>query len=131
MQTLRHRLPGPRTALIPCAAASRRSFSRDRQFLSYLPENQGGLFPVGVALFHPSDQVRQSTAALFDRIAKFKVPWQGLRARPAEKETGRSRPLCWRCGRSVGTVAPPQAGSGFITNMNHFLRLAYDAVRHA
>ena len=43
------------------------------QFLSYLPENQGGLFPVGVALFHPSEQVRKSTAALFDRISKFKV----------------------------------------------------------
>jgi hypothetical protein len=43
------------------------------QFLSYLPENQGGLFPVGVGLLHPSGQVRRSTAALFDRIAKFKV----------------------------------------------------------
>jgi len=60
------------------------------EFLSYLPENQGGLYPVAVSLFHPSEKVRKATVELFNRIDKLK------------------------------------AGSGFISSMNRFLKLAYD-----
>ncbi|CAG8498080.1 7464_t:CDS:10 [Ambispora gerdemannii] len=38
------------------------------EFLSYLPQNQGGLFPVGLGLFHPLKSVRGYTIELFNRI---------------------------------------------------------------
>ncbi|CAG8625896.1 6909_t:CDS:10, partial [Ambispora leptoticha] len=38
------------------------------EFLSYLPQNQGGLFPVGLGLFYPLKSVRGYTVELFNRI---------------------------------------------------------------
>jgi len=55
--------------LLPLYLLSRTS----SQFLSYLPENQGGLYPVAVSLFHPSESVRRSTVELFKRIDKLKA----------------------------------------------------------
>ena len=43
------------------------------EFLSYLPENLGGLYPVAVSLFHPSEKVRRATVELFTRIDKQKA----------------------------------------------------------
>lgn len=34
------------------------------EFLSYLPESQGGLFPVAVSLFHSSEAVRSRAVRL-------------------------------------------------------------------
>jgi hypothetical protein len=64
------------------------------EFLSYLPENQGGLYPVAVSLFHPSEKVRRATMELFTRLDKQK------------------------------------AGAGFISNMNSFLKLAFERNRY-
>ncbi|RUP42959.1 hypothetical protein BC936DRAFT_137837 [Jimgerdemannia flammicorona] len=44
------------------------SFNRRIQFLSYLPQHQGGLVPLGFGLFHPSRTVRQYTVDLFNRL---------------------------------------------------------------
>jgi len=60
------------------------------EFLSYLPESHGGLYPVAVSLFHPSEAVRLATVELFRRLDRIKT------------------------------------GSGFITNLNFFLLLAYE-----
>ncbi|CAJ0888083.1 13504_t:CDS:10 [Entrophospora sp. SA101] len=38
------------------------------EFLSYLPQNQGGLFPIGFGLFYPLKSVRNYTIELFNRI---------------------------------------------------------------
>ncbi|KAG9299886.1 hypothetical protein G9A89_005415 [Geosiphon pyriformis] len=38
------------------------------EFLSYLPQNQGGLFPVGLGLFYHLKSVRNYTVELFNRI---------------------------------------------------------------
>ncbi|CAB4409813.1 unnamed protein product [Rhizophagus irregularis] len=38
------------------------------EFLSYLPQNQGGLFPIGLGLFYPLKTVRNYTIELFNRI---------------------------------------------------------------
>ncbi|CAG8460492.1 2611_t:CDS:10, partial [Funneliformis caledonium] len=38
------------------------------EFLSYLPQNQGGLFPIGLGLFYPLKTVRSYTIELFNRI---------------------------------------------------------------
>eukprot|EP01116_Phalansterium_solitarium_P013600 TRINITY_DN30995_c0_g1_i1.p1 TRINITY_DN30995_c0_g1~~TRINITY_DN30995_c0_g1_i1.p1 ORF type:complete len:626 (-),score=206.35 TRINITY_DN30995_c0_g1_i1:7-1842(-) len=62
------------------------------EFLSYLPESKGGLYPVGVALFSNSQPVRHAAALLFRRIDKI------------------------------------QTGSGFINNLNLFLKLAYERI---
>jgi len=35
------------------------------EFLSYLPESNGGLYPIAVTLFHASEAVRIATAKLF------------------------------------------------------------------
>jgi len=40
------------------------------EFLSYLPESNGGLTPVAVSLLHPSEIVRVATAKLFKRLEK-------------------------------------------------------------
>lgn len=89
-----------------------KSINTDEQlieFLSYLPENQGGLYPVAVSLFHPSESVRRATVVLFNRIDKLKVRIAAVSA------------------RSLGAHCPhAQAGSGFINGMNKFLRLAYE-----
>lgn len=79
------------------------------EFLSYLPENQGGLYPVAVSLFHPSEAVRKLTVTLFARIDKLKV-------RGSQKKKKK---------KSVTDVFP-KAGSGFISSMNKFQRIAYD-----
>ncbi|CAG8614057.1 4479_t:CDS:2, partial [Dentiscutata heterogama] len=47
------------------------SISTDEQiieFLSYLPQNQGGLFPIGLGLFYPLKTVRDNTIELFNRL---------------------------------------------------------------
>ncbi|CAG8726608.1 3141_t:CDS:10 [Cetraspora pellucida] len=47
------------------------SVSTDEQiieFLSYLPQNQGGLFPIGLGLFYPLKTVRDNTIELFNRL---------------------------------------------------------------
>lgn len=36
--------------------------------MSYLPQNQGGLFPIGLGLFYPLKTVRNYTIELFNRI---------------------------------------------------------------
>ncbi|CAG8766760.1 17478_t:CDS:2, partial [Acaulospora morrowiae] len=38
------------------------------EFLSYLPQNQGGIFPIGLGLFYPLKSVRNYTIELFNRI---------------------------------------------------------------
>ncbi|KAI8583546.1 hypothetical protein K450DRAFT_182945 [Umbelopsis ramanniana AG] len=38
------------------------------ELLSYLPQNQGGLLPLGFGLFHPSAQVRNYTVEFFNRL---------------------------------------------------------------
>lgn len=35
------------------------------EFLSYLPESRGGLFPIAVCLFHTSEVVRRAAVELF------------------------------------------------------------------
>ncbi|RHZ56867.1 hypothetical protein Glove_396g3 [Diversispora epigaea] len=40
------------------------------EFLSYLPQNQGGLFPIGLGLFYPLKSVRNYTVELFQRIGE-------------------------------------------------------------
>jgi len=43
------------------------------EFLSYLPESNGGLYPVAVSLFHSSESVRVATARLFQRLDKIQT----------------------------------------------------------
>eukprot|EP00742_Colponemidia_sp_Colp-10_P003963 GILJ01004226.1.p1 GENE.GILJ01004226.1~~GILJ01004226.1.p1 ORF type:complete len:811 (+),score=125.65 GILJ01004226.1:46-2433(+) len=43
------------------------------EFLSYLPENQGGLYPVAVGLFHPNVTVRRHTVTLIKRLETLPV----------------------------------------------------------
>eukprot|EP00164_Ancoracysta_twista_P004242 GFYU01005716.1.p1 GENE.GFYU01005716.1~~GFYU01005716.1.p1 ORF type:complete len:710 (-),score=142.81 GFYU01005716.1:76-2205(-) len=43
------------------------------EFLSYLPESQGGLYPVAVSLFHPLEVVRLCTVTLLRRLDALKV----------------------------------------------------------
>ncbi|KAJ2960119.1 hypothetical protein NQZ79_g4476 [Umbelopsis isabellina] len=43
------------------------------EFLSYLPQNQGGLLPLGFGLFHPSPQVRKYTVEFFNRLDQHVV----------------------------------------------------------
>ncbi|CAG8826485.1 10445_t:CDS:10, partial [Gigaspora margarita] len=38
------------------------------EFLAYLPQNQGGLFPIGLGLFYPLKTVRDNTIELFIRL---------------------------------------------------------------
>ncbi|KAG0224302.1 hypothetical protein BGW42_005198 [Actinomortierella wolfii] len=40
------------------------------EFLSHLPLNQGGLFPIAYGLFHPLASVREDTTEFFNRLAK-------------------------------------------------------------
>eukprot|EP01027_Heterolobosea_sp_BB2_P017149 GEZU01024324.1.p1 GENE.GEZU01024324.1~~GEZU01024324.1.p1 ORF type:complete len:315 (-),score=82.21 GEZU01024324.1:325-1269(-) len=42
------------------------------EFLSFLPEAQGGLYPLAVVLFHPSEAVRLAAVALFRRLDTIK-----------------------------------------------------------
>lgn len=42
------------------------------EFLSHFPEHTGGLFPVAVALFHPSETVRQQTVRLLSTMDSVK-----------------------------------------------------------
>jgi hypothetical protein len=42
------------------------------EFLSLLPEAQGGLYPIAVVLFHPSEAVRLSVVAFLRRIDTIK-----------------------------------------------------------
>lgn len=50
-----------------------RLFSDAYQFLSYLPESLGGVYPVAVALFHTDDNVRLQAARLLQQMDKIKV----------------------------------------------------------
>ena len=99
------------------------------QFLSYLPENQGGLYPVAVGLFHTSELVRQAAVNVFQRIASFPVrgagvglwsclccwlTWGGVPGRVAR-----------RSAASCVDRAGPQAGAEFMTTLNPYLRMAY------
>ena len=43
------------------------------EFLSLLPENNGGLVPIAVSLFHSSERVRIATARLFKRLDNIQV----------------------------------------------------------
>ncbi|XP_004349898.1 hypothetical protein CAOG_01378 [Capsaspora owczarzaki ATCC 30864] len=43
------------------------------ELLTYLPENQGGLYPIAVSLVHPSENVRRATAELFHRISRIEA----------------------------------------------------------
>lgn len=43
------------------------------QLLAYLPQNQGGLLPLGFGLFHPSAQVRRYTVDFFNRLDQHPV----------------------------------------------------------
>lgn len=38
------------------------------EFLSYLPESHGGLYPIAVCLFHSSQAVRHAAVELFSRL---------------------------------------------------------------
>ena len=38
------------------------------EFLSYLPEANGGLYPIAVSLFHASEAVRRATVELLNRL---------------------------------------------------------------
>jgi hypothetical protein len=38
------------------------------EFLSYLPEANGGLYPIAVSLFHQSEVVRRATVELLNRL---------------------------------------------------------------
>lgn len=38
------------------------------EFLSYLPEANGGLYPIAVSLFHSSEAVRRATVELLNRL---------------------------------------------------------------
>lgn len=43
------------------------------QLLCVLPENQGGLFPIAVGLFHPLQKVRFAIVELLERISTHMV----------------------------------------------------------
>lgn len=43
------------------------------QFLANLPSTQGGLYPIAVALCHPSKAVRDATVELFKRLDTIEV----------------------------------------------------------
>jgi hypothetical protein len=49
-----------------------RSHEQLLEFLSLLPEAQGGLYPIAVVLFHPSEAVRLSVVAFLRRIDSIK-----------------------------------------------------------
>jgi len=61
-----------------------------KEFLSLMPSEKGGLYPIAVGLFHPSDQIRSATVELFKRLDNIK------------------------------------SGSGFMTELNFFLYLAFN-----
>ncbi|KAI8985337.1 docking domain of Afi1 for Arf3 in vesicle trafficking-domain-containing protein [Pilobolus umbonatus] len=43
------------------------------EFLSYLPQNQGGLMPLGLGLFHSNPLIRQKTVELFRRLERSPI----------------------------------------------------------
>jgi len=43
------------------------------EFLSYLPESLGGLYPVAVSLFHSNELVRQRVVKLLQTMDSIKV----------------------------------------------------------
>lgn len=48
-----------------------------------IPENQGGLFPIAVGLFHPAQKVRFAVVELLERISAHMVtmlPFKYLRS---------------------------------------------------
>jgi len=88
-----------------------------------LPENQGGLFPLGTGLFSANPQVRRLAVDLLDRIAQAKV--RRSLARPHPDGSGLLTPAV-QWGRR-GAVA--QAGAAFIANLNPYMQIAYDDLR--
>ncbi|OBZ80631.1 Protein mesA, partial [Choanephora cucurbitarum] len=43
------------------------------EFLSYLPQNQGGLSPLGLGLFHSNPAIRRQTVDLFRRLERSPI----------------------------------------------------------
>ena len=74
------------------------------KFLSYLPESEGGLFPVAVGLFHQNEAVRRATVELFQRLDSIKV-----------------------CIYNKLILRASQAGSNLVSALNLFLGMAYQS----
>ncbi|KAJ9054106.1 hypothetical protein DSO57_1018082 [Entomophthora muscae] len=71
------------------------------EFLAAVPQNQGGLTPITVALFHPSKTIRNYTVQFLNRIDQHQVP-------------------------KLIYIANLKTGTRFIQNLNLFHKLAYE-----
>lgn len=89
------------------------------QFLSYLPQNQGGLLPLGFGLFHPSAQVRKYTVDFFNRLDQHVVS-------PALQS------CCILPLPYFGLLKCflLKVGRKFIQTLNRFQKLAYERLNH-
>lgn len=77
------------------------------QLLCIMPENQSGLFPIAVGLFHPLQRVRFAVVELLERISTHMV--------------------CCPYPISAETLYSPsrQAGRHFFNSLNKFQKLAF------
>lgn len=48
------------------------------ELLSFMPQNSGGLFPIGMGLFHPDAITRSHVVKLFDRLSQHKTGFKFL-----------------------------------------------------
>ncbi|KAH3756862.1 methionyl-tRNA synthetase [Pelomyxa schiedti] len=60
-------------AMYQCFLDNIKTEEQLEEFLSYLPESEGGLSPVAVGLFHQSEPVRCATVQLFQRLDAIKT----------------------------------------------------------
>ncbi|KCV73453.1 hypothetical protein H696_00987 [Fonticula alba] len=127
IRKLRIRAVIPEAELVTTLESLVRSIDTDDkllELLSYLPEYDGGLFPLGVSLYHPSESVRRATVQLFARIDQLHP---ASRLRESESpDLARQGPA----GGAGGAGGAAPTSTGFIAGMNHFLWLAYERNRN-